>query len=75
MKAWKHIPVFWTDNVLSFLPIGADTIGVEFIANAKSLPNFRHPERGFYIFGPEDGDIPEETQVKCKRIVTIPTLR
>ena len=72
-KAWKHLPVVWTEDLLSCVPVGVDIVGVELKDGAKPLPEFNHPERGFYIFGPEDGSIPDELWQHCTRKVMIPT--
>lgn len=72
-KAWKHIPTIQTDDLLSVIPFGAAPIAVEFIKSAKPLPNFTHPERAFYLFGPEDGSLPADVVARCADVVYVPT--
>jgi tRNA(Leu) C34 or U34 (ribose-2'-O)-methylase TrmL len=46
---------------------------VEFLDHAENLVDFIHPEHAIYIFGPEDGDVPQNTRRRCHRFVKIPT--
>lgn len=59
-KAWRHIPVLEVENLRDVLPFDCQVICVELTATARPLVNFVHPERAFYIFGPEDGSVPVE---------------
>jgi tRNA(Leu) C34 or U34 (ribose-2'-O)-methylase TrmL len=59
-KAWKHIPVFEVDDLRKSIPFDCQPVCVELTDNARSLVDFTHPERAFYIFGPEDGSVPSE---------------
>lgn len=47
---------------------------VEFAENAISLPEFEHPEKAFYIFGPEDGSISQNIINRAHAVVYIPTV-
>lgn len=53
-KAWKHIPVLSVDNLITAVPTGASLIAVDLVEGATPLPQFKHPERAFYVFGGED---------------------
>ena len=59
-KAWRHIPVLEVDSLRDAVPFDCQIICVELTDNAKPLVNFVHPQRAFYIFGPEDGSVPKE---------------
>ena len=72
-KAWRHIPTVRVDNILESIPFGAVPIAVEIDDKAKSIHNFYHPERGLYIFGPEDGNISKEIMDKCSYKIFIPS--
>ncbi|HRZ18614.1 MAG TPA: TrmH family RNA methyltransferase [Methanofastidiosum sp.] len=48
-------------------------VAVEVSPNAEVLTTFKHPENALYIFGPEDGSIPQVTRKHCHRFVVIPT--
>ncbi|PRH24777.1 23S rRNA methyltransferase [Burkholderia multivorans] len=72
-KAWRHLPAIQTDDLLSVIPIGAVPVAVEFSHAATPLPAFKHPESAFYIFGPEDGSVPNHIATKCRDVVYVPT--
>lgn len=64
MKAWRHIPVVNVPSLLEAIPFSCTPVCVELSPNARPLHNFVHPERAFYIFGPEDGSVPTELTSK-----------
>ena len=72
-KAYKHIPVIITDDLKKVLPMGCVPVAVEFIAGAKSLVNYVHPERAMYFFGPEDNSLPLDILEFCRDVVYVPT--
>lgn len=72
-KAWRHIPVLRGDNIFDLIPYDAIPIAVDLVEGAIQLPKFNHPERAFYIFGPEDGTLSEKYLSKCKFKIMIPT--
>lgn len=59
MKAWRHVPVIEVVDLVEAIPFGCVPVCVELADNARPLENFVHPERAFYIFGPEDGSVPK----------------
>lgn len=59
-KSWRHIPLLQVPDLRSAIPFDCQPICVELTENAEPLEIFRHPERAFYIFGPEDGSVPKE---------------
>lgn len=71
--AYRHIPMVHIENIIESIPFDCIPIGVEITKDAKDLKNFTHPERALYIFGPEDGSIPNLIIEKCKYIVKINT--
>lgn len=77
MKAFAHVHVHG-DQPLSrcvtfFSDMGFTPVCVEVLDSAESLPDFVHPERAVYVFGPEDGDIPGGVRRECHRFVRIPS--
>ncbi len=48
-------------------------VAVERRENAESLPFFEHPKNAVYVFGPEDGSIPQVMLQHCHRFVVIPS--
>jgi tRNA(Leu) C34 or U34 (ribose-2'-O)-methylase TrmL len=47
---------------------------VDLIEGATPLPNFIHPEKALYIFGPEDGTIKQSVVNQADAVVYIPTI-
>lgn len=72
-KAWRHIPILVTEDVLDVLPYDCNPIAVELVAGATPLPRFQHPERAMYVFGPEDGSVSKETLERCVSKIIIPS--
>jgi tRNA(Leu) C34 or U34 (ribose-2'-O)-methylase TrmL len=72
-KTWKHLPVINTENILSITPYDTKKVAIEIVPDAISLPDFKHPERALYIFGPEDGSLRKELIEACDYVVKIPT--
>lgn len=72
-KAARHIPTFLVEDILEATPHGCQRVAVEVRADATPLPMFKHPRQAFYIFGPEDGSLPERVVAKCQHRVQIPT--
>lgn len=72
-KAWRHIPVLRGDDLRAFIPFDAVPIGVDLVDDAVSLPAFQHPQRAFYVFGPEDGTLGKGILDWCAHRVMVPT--
>ncbi|MFH5926413.1 RNA methyltransferase [Roseomonas xinghualingensis] len=73
-KAWKHLPVLHDlQNLFDVVPYDAETVAVDLVEGAVPLPTFRHPERAFYVFGPEDGTLGKSVLARCSRRVMVPT--
>jgi len=70
-KAWKHMPLFSAD-LKSVLPEETTPVCIELTDDAVSLCQFHHPDRAFYIFGPEDGSVNDDLAYWCKARVKIP---
>ena len=69
MRAYKHVTF---DRGGGPLPSGFTPVCVEFDSTAEQLPDFEHPERPLYVFGPEDGSVPTGYRHSCHRFVRIP---
>lgn len=48
-------------------------VAVELRPNSELLPQFEHPEKAVYVFGPEDGSLSAVHLRHCHRFVVIPT--
>lgn len=73
MKAWRHLPVLRGDDLRELIPYGAVPVAVDLVEGAESLVSFQHPQRAFYVFGPEDGTLGKATLDWCRRRVMVPT--
>lgn len=70
--AYRHIPLLH-GPLLDMLPFDCVPVVVELREDATSLVNYTHPRSAFYIFGPEDGSVPERIAEKCRDRVYVPT--
>lgn len=74
-KAFRYLPFFQVPDLRDMVPRGCTPVAVDIIAGAKSLPEYIHPERAFYIFGAEDRTLDERTLEWCKDVIYVPTNR
>lgn len=72
-QAWRHIPVMRGDDLRSLIPFSAVPVAVDLVDDAISLPAFQHPQRAFYVFGPEDGTLGKSTLDWCEHRIMVPT--
>ena len=66
------IPTVGVDDLVSIKPKGAKMVVIELVENAIALPEFSHPDNAFYVFGPEDGSVPETLISAADSVVYIP---
>ena len=71
--AHRHMPVIMTDDMFASLPFDAKVVVVDLIPGAVSLLDFKHPERAFYVFGPEDGTLGAQHTSRAHHVVYVPT--
>lgn len=72
-KTWRHKPLLEVEDLKLVVPYDCVPIAVDLIHGAQELTDYKHPERAFYIFGPEDGTLGEKTLSWCRDVVYIPT--
>ena len=74
MKHYRHMPLLHTvTDLKSIVPFDCVPVAVDLIPAATPLPEFIHPERAFYIFGPEDGTLGKKTTDWCAHKIYIPS--
>ncbi len=73
-RSFRHVPVIRSQNLLENVPEGASIVGIELCEDAEPLMEFKHPERAFYVFGPENGSISSEILGRCDHKLMIPTM-
>lgn len=71
-KAHRHIPLI-VGAVCDHRPYDCPMVVIEIVPGAVSLPDFTHPERALYVFGPEDGNVPDRIVQRAQHIVSVPT--
>lgn len=74
MKSFRSVPLFSVDCLLSVIPYACTLVAVEISKDATCLTEFTHPERAFYMFGPEGGTL-TDSEMKNALKVSIPTSR
>lgn len=72
MKGYSEVDLiqydYFVDQFKDVTPVA-----IEISPTAEVLTTFDHPENPLYIFGPEDGSIPQTFRKLCHRFVIIPT--
>ncbi|MEW5821817.1 MAG: TrmH family RNA methyltransferase [Cyanobacteriota bacterium] len=72
-KAYRHVPLVMVEELKEVIPYDCTPVAVELLKDAKPLHEYHHPERAFYIFGPEEGVIDDYVLDYCKERVYIPS--
>ncbi len=67
-------PLVQVNNLLTDLPEGTALVCVEFAEGATPLPQFEHPRQALYVFGPEDGSLPQNMIDAADHVVFVPTI-
>ncbi len=73
MKGYRDVDLRHFDHVFDQYEDDITPVAIELRPNAETLHSFVHPEKALYIFGPEDGSIPQVALRNCHRFVVIPT--
>ncbi len=69
----KKIPfIHGVTDLKPFVPTGCIPVAIELSKDAVSLVDYEHPDHAFYIFGPEDGSLPEDVTSWCRDKVYVP---
>src|ERR1700733_10563004 len=73
MKGYKD--VLWTHDAknrpFDLFSLDAIPVCVELLENSEPLTIFEHPANAVYVFGPEDGGVPQVLRRFCHRFVHI----
>ena len=72
-KAWRHLPLLQVDDLRDAIPFAAIPVAVDLVDDAINLPDYHHPERAFYVFGPEDGTLGDSVLSWCRDRIVVPT--
>lgn len=70
----RNIPLSGVDSLLGNITEDMKVVCVELAEGAIPLPEYQHPDKAFYVFGPEDGTINQDVIDKADAVVYIPTI-
>jgi tRNA(Leu) C34 or U34 (ribose-2'-O)-methylase TrmL len=73
-NASAHISLNHSDDLIAEREANMKIVCVELVEGATALPSFSHPEQALYIFGPEDGSIPQSIIDQADEVVFMPTI-
>lgn len=71
MRGYASVELLQFDRPLELFE-RCTPVAVELRPGSEQLPQFQHPEDAVYLFGPEDGSMPEVYLRLCHRFVAIP---
>lgn len=69
----QRIALVNSEDLTSGLDDDVHIVCVELVLGATALPQFTHPEKAVYVFGPEDGSLPQQLVDKAHHVVYVPT--
>ena len=72
-KAHRHIPLVGVEDVIGAIPFDCVPVAVDLLENAIDIRRYKHPERAYYIFGPEDGTLGAAITDRCRDKIYVPT--
>lgn len=72
-KAYRRIPTLDVDDAREAVPFDCVPVAVEIADDACDLVGYEHPERAYYVFGPEDGSLGKRAFAWCRDVVRIPS--
>ncbi|PKG40278.1 RNA methyltransferase [Psychromonas sp. Urea-02u-13] len=72
-QALSKIPLKQQAHLLDDKAHDVKVICVDLVEGAIPLPNFQHPEKAIYLFGPEDGTLSQQLINQADAVVYIPT--
>ena len=73
LKGYKDVELRQFDYPFEHFDRTVTPVAIELVDNSECLMDFEHPENAVYVFGPEDGSIPQVMRQHCHRFVKIPT--
>lgn len=72
MKGYKRVDFRNHPRPFELLGNQVVPVCVEVFENSEPLTTFEHPEDAVYVFGPEDGRVPQVMRRLCHRFLHIP---
>lgn len=75
LKCSRHVPIIHFTDFKDFwnhIPNNTDVIGVELSEKSRPIQNWVHRPRSLFLFGPEDGSIPDSELKRCIAKIQLP---
>jgi tRNA(Leu) C34 or U34 (ribose-2'-O)-methylase TrmL len=69
----RKIPFLQVADLHDVIPYDCVPVAVELVPGATPLHEYKHPERAFYVFGPEDSSLGKSVLSWCRDVIYIPT--
>jgi tRNA(Leu) C34 or U34 (ribose-2'-O)-methylase TrmL len=73
MKGYASVEMRQFDYPFDHFGRDVTPVALELLPGSECLLDFVHPENAVYVFGPEDGSIPQVLRKHCHRFVSIPS--
>jgi tRNA(Leu) C34 or U34 (ribose-2'-O)-methylase TrmL len=73
MKLYQESALIESERPLEAFDGSVTPVAVEILKSTQNLAFFEHPENPVYVFGPEDGSLPDWARRNCHLHVAIPT--
>lgn len=71
-QQYRHVPLIH-GTLRDCIPFDCIPVAVDLVDGARPLHGYTHPERAFYVFGPEDGTLGKEVTTWCRDTIYVPT--
>ncbi|WP_299788370.1 RNA methyltransferase [uncultured Shewanella sp.] len=72
--AGQQIPLTGVESLVDSCADDVKIVCVDLVEGATPLPEFEHPEKAIYLFGPEDGTISQQVINRADAVVYVPTV-
>lgn len=72
--ATQDIPLTAVPSLLESAPQDSTIVCVELVEGATPLHEYQHPDKAFYLFGPEDGTLDQHVIDRADAVVYVPTI-
>lgn len=72
MRGYADVQWAQSERPIDLFAKDVTPVAVEVVENAEPLNDFIHPDRAVYMFGPEDGSIPQVYRGLAHRFIKIP---
>lgn len=68
----RHLPLLYVEDLRTVIPYDCVPVAIELLPGAMPLTGYVHPERAFYVFGPEDSSLGATVTSWCRDVLYVP---